>query len=159
MAELLSKPRESNEGTPHCPYCRDTVDEGVIVQCDQCQTRYHAECATSCVILGCTGSLKDANSKPLSKLTIRERDLAAKNEAAHGDKRNPQDISAMVILGVFFGLFSTGMLFIMGEDLGGVFAPILFLVVFGLLIVMTRAPYSDTTKKDPGDDPPSKSSP
>lgn len=105
MAELQSKPRESNGGTPHCPYCRDTLQEGVIVQCDSCQTRYHTECATSCVILGCAGTLKDANPKPLSKLTIQEREPAAKNEAAHGAKKwYSQELSSNIAFVAIFSL-------------------------------------------------------
>lgn len=159
MAELQSKPRESNEGTPHCPYCRDTLEEGLIVQCDQCQALYHKECASSCVILGCAGSLKEASSELRSKLIVRERGAVANNQAApQVEKSDTQDISAGLFLLVFLALFCVITMAAMGDAAPFVIAVLFGLLVFGLLFTLVVGWALPMGKKDPDKKPPSEGS-
>lgn len=45
-----------------CPYCHDEFAAGeATLTCASCTTQYHLDCAESCVILGCSGDLREGD--------------------------------------------------------------------------------------------------
>lgn len=133
------------------------MDDGVIVQCDCCQARYHKECATSCVILGCAGQLLEISPEAPAKVIVQEREAVVESVAAPGvKKKESQDPTSLFTYFIFMGLFLFAVM-ALGGDGGGVFsllggccAPVFF--VYALMKW-----YLPTPKKDPGKKPSSKS--
>ncbi|MDF1667645.1 MAG: PHD finger domain-containing protein [Planctomycetota bacterium] len=110
MSKIQSQKRQTNDGaSPHCPYCRDVLSEGVIVECDQCQAHYHKECVTSCVILGCAGSLQlTGASKLQSSIRVQEKgpDQAELLEARRSrDREQSSELSSYVFAMAGLGFF------------------------------------------------------
>lgn len=129
MTKITTKEKSGHEGA-HCPFCRDTIQEGVIVQCDHCQALYHKECATSCVILGCPGHLEETSLAV--KATIR-----LGKEGSKPVKESPTDSSGVLLYvlsgAILFCIFVT--VTVMGDGklpkgaLGGLWPLFLVLIL------------------------------
>ncbi|MDF1667603.1 MAG: PHD finger domain-containing protein [Planctomycetota bacterium] len=109
MAKIHSRKRTGSGGEkPLCPYCRDSVSEGAIVECKQCLTSYHNECVTSCVILGCAGSLvaKSSVAGPPIRLGLSGLSQGAKSGLGKGVKEESSGsgLSYLFLLCVSFAL-------------------------------------------------------
>lgn len=110
MAKIQSQKRVANDGAgPHCPFCRDFVEEGNLVECDQCQARYHKECVTSCVILGCVGFLNSIERKdqvkvgqtaPISLKAKLPITIASESMPSEGRSQSFEEVVAIVIIAI-----------------------------------------------------------